>query len=344
MLRAPILCRITRLALVTCCLLIVAGCGAAIEPVLPTPRPTIPPPTTAPTLTPAPTNASQLTTSPEARIAPATATPGPSPTPLFAPVTGRPPVTLEPSPIPVVPGTLRIEYFTADVQTARPGDLITLFWSIRGAERATVFRVSAEGARLQAWDVAASGSLQVRARSEDDGISRFLLRAGDAFTQVEQTVSIGVGCTGGWFFEPQPTEGGCPSTEAVTSQIVQQSFERGLMLWVQTQRQIYVLYEDNRQPAWAVFPDQFQDGQPESDAAFTPPEGRLQPIRGFGLVWRTSNEVRDRLGWATAPEIAYDSQLQGDASTQGSVMYLRNREGQIVQLADAGASWKRLGQ
>ena len=34
----------------------------------------------------------------------------------------------------------------------------------------------------------------------------------------------------------------------------------------------------------------------------SPPPGRLLPVNGFGQLWRERPEVRDGLGWATAPE------------------------------------------
>jgi hypothetical protein len=48
------------------------------------------------------------------------------------------------------------------------------------------------------------------------------------------------------------------------------------------------------------------------------PPGNYVPIRGFGKVWRegtstrTSTSIRERLGWATAPEISI---------SQGAVLY-----------------------
>jgi hypothetical protein len=44
------------------------------------------------------------------------------------------------------------------------------------------------------------------------------------------------------------------------------------------------------------------DGTPEP--SITAPSGLHVPVRGFGKVWRegTGAKVRERLGWATAPE------------------------------------------
>jgi serine/threonine-protein kinase len=80
-----------------------------------------------------------------------------------------------------------------------------------------------------------------------------------------------------------------------------QRFDNGAMLWREDTRQIYVFFNDG---TWRSFADTFAEGDPESDPALAPPGGKLQPIRGFGKVWRDNEEVRAQLGWATAKETA----------------------------------------
>ncbi len=48
--------------------------------------------------------------------------------------------------------------------------------------------------------------------------------------------------------------------------------------------------------------DEFREGDPESDPAFSPPPGREQPLRGFGKVWREHADLRSAIGWALAKE------------------------------------------
>jgi hypothetical protein len=36
----------------------------------------------------------------------------------------------------------------------------------------------------------------------------------------------------------------------------------------------------------------------------------MQPIRGFGKVWRDNQEVREKLGWAVAKEAAQPAEVQ----------------------------------
>ncbi len=183
-----------------------------------------------------------------------------------------------------------------------------------------------------------SGTLDVDTRPEDGNIAQFLLTIGEGDSAVQQTLAVPVGCTQVWFFDPQPD--GCPSADPVTSTEVEQPFERGTMLWVQAQTRVYVLFNDGQQPAWATYPDQFKDGQPETDPSIIPPSKLLQPKRGFGLVWRSHTLVRQRLGWATNPETSFTGTLQGDATVDNGVMYIQAQDHIIYGLFNKGASWK----
>jgi hypothetical protein len=315
--------------------LLVAACGGASDPVLPTARPTFTP---SPEASPTPArivNASLVPT----RIPTATIDlAGPSPTPLIGDVPTRPRYTLTPTEQAIVPGGLQIDYFTTSATTLTPGDSLTLFWSVKGADRATIYRLDAKGKREQLWNVGRAGSLEVGTRSSDRDVVQFLLVVGDDTNHLDQTLAVPLKCTEPWFFEPQPE--GCPASPPLVSTEAQQTFQRGLMIWVQAQSRIYVMFNDGQKPTWADYPDEFKDGQAERDPALVPPQGLLQPIRGFGLVWRTREQVRERLGWATTAEVAFDGALQGDASVQGGVMYLRARDGNVIELRDKGTSWK----
>lgn len=312
------------------------ACGAVAEQVIPTLRPTH-----TPTLEPSATftrvfNATPTITPTPVQVV-AASTSGPTVTPLIGEVPTRPRYTLTPTELFIDPGALRIEYFTTSTTALKPGDRLTLFWSVKGVEKAVIYRLDASGKREQLWNVGRAGSLEVETRPTDRDVVQFLLYAGDDKSHVEQTIAIPLKCTEPWFFEPAPD--GCPASPATITAEVQQPFERGLMIWVQSQSRIYVLFNDNQKPAWTFFPDEFKDGQPESDPALSPPAGMLQPIRGFGLVWRSHGAVKQRLGWATARETPFDGAFQGDADSD-SVMYLRDKDGTILALADKGASWK----
>ena len=91
---------------------------------------------------------------------------------------------------------------------------------------------------------------------------------------------------------------GCPRDAGVSTALVTQRFERGRMFWRDT-RQIVVM--SDAQTFWRV-PDTWDETQPADDPSLSPPEGAIQPVRGFGLVWRSSDTYQNALGWARGPE------------------------------------------
>jgi hypothetical protein len=102
-------------------------------------------------------------------------------------------------------------------------------------------------------------------------------------------------------------------------QAAYQPFERGFMIWLGDRRRIWVaVCCTSTIPMggrWLSFDDAWFAGMPESDPSIVPPNGLYQPVRGFGLVWRTLSDpgsvgsIRDLLGWATAPEQGYTAHL-----------------------------------
>jgi|GEM_PF-1514913 len=114
----------------------------------------------------------------------------------------------------------------------------------------------------------------------------------------------------GWFegaLEMVPglrEEIGCPVEEYHVLTAISQDFQRGYMVWREEKNLIYVFYEGD---GWESYSDRWQEGMPELDPSFgPPPEGVLQPKRGFGLVWQEHPEVREGLGWAFNEERACD--------------------------------------
>jgi hypothetical protein len=96
---------------------------------------------------------------------------------------------------------------------------------------------------------------------------------------------------------------GCPVNGGTSALMVSQPFEHGTMYWRDT-RQIYALANSGQ--FWQVA-DGWNEGMPADDPALVPPADRLQPVRGFGLAWRTSQAIRDTLGWGLQPETPYNA-------------------------------------
>jgi hypothetical protein len=139
--------------------------------------------------------------------------------------------------------------------------------------------------------------------------------------------------------------------------IIEQPFEHGRMFWVgktmgercRTEHEftqgsgeiwVAILDEDRRGGEWFAVTDTFDEAiDAPFDVAITAPPGVLQPVRGFGKVWREALTVEQRLalGWGTAQELAFLSQYRYDAG--GLVDENGNyipRPGQHVLISFAG--------
>lgn len=148
-----------------------------------------------------------------------------------------------------------------------------------------------------------------------------------------------------WFFDNPADE--CAAM-LLNTWAVLQPFEHGLMLWTQERGRTYVLIDDGSpfKPVQIV-----SDAQglplPEPDPSLVPPEGRFVPVLGFALFWRNLVPghawVRERLGWATAPETAYSALFQcSPAGGDSSRCYVNGPRDEIIALAGAAPYWTYL--
>lgn len=109
-----------------------------------------------------------------------------------------------------------------------------------------------------------------------------------------------------------------PTPVVAQISVAEQLFEGGRMYWLQPTGQIWVLVVTGEgRGTWSIYPDTFVEGDPESDASIVPPDGFLQPERGFGRLWRDVPAVRESLGWGVTPEFGYTSNYEYHAG--GSV-------------------------
>ena len=108
-----------------------------------------------------------------------------------------------------------------------------------------------------------------------------------------------------------PTPDPFPTTVVGSIYVAEQRFEGGWMFWLQPNTQIWLLtLDDSGESIWSVYDDSFVQGQAESDPQIAPPEGRFQPIRGFGKLWRENPEVRKILGWALGLEQGHTTRYE----------------------------------
>jgi photosystem II stability/assembly factor-like uncharacterized protein len=97
---------------------------------------------------------------------------------------------------------------------------------------------------------------------------------------------------------------GCPLADATTLWAAYEPFERGAMIWLSDTRTIAVLYGTG---AWVRYSDTWDESQPSSDTGLAAPAGLVQPVRGFGKIWREQlGGPHSAIGWALGPEAGYD--------------------------------------
>ncbi len=318
--------------LVSGCLLLLSGCEASAQMVIPTALPTI----TA-TLTPSPTHTPARDVTPTQRPT-SQRTAGPSPTPLFG-ATRTPVVAALITPTRILnPNAPRIEFFTSDVLAIAPGGTVTLYWSVRNVTTAVIYRLNRQGERTQAYNVPADGNLAINTRSSDRGQLDFVLTAGDGANIAEQLLTIPLQCPIAWFFSPSPED--CADAEPENTPLVEQPFERGRMIFAENRNLIYVLFNDGRSPAWLTFENRYDPAiHPERDEN-APPEF-IQPLRELGLVWRGNDAVRTRLGLGAAEATRFDGFIQVLTLVSGAEeLYLSSADGSVLQLLLDGELWQ----
>ena len=117
---------------------------------------------------------------------------------------------------------------------------------------------------------------------------------------------------------------GCPiGTPPTTASFpgASQLFQGGSMIWVDEQTNvIYAFYSNG---TFHRFDDTFDPAIDPESGGETPPEGLLEPVRGFGKVWRGFELTRTSLGWALADESGITVVAQD--FTQGRMLYIEAR-------------------
>ncbi len=108
---------------------------------------------------------------------------------------------------------------------------------------------------------------------------------------------------------------GCPLSAEAGSGSAEQLFENGLMYWLAATQRIYVLRTGSG--VWSQHPNTYVDGEQLSTPE--PPPGNYAPVRGFGKLWLTNENVRDTLGWGTTPEVGQDGVYQ--RFQRGTMLY-----------------------
>ncbi len=280
---------------------------------------TVIPRTLAPSTLPAPTIPVPQTR-PPATVEPAPATstvePGGSPPPTQQPPLPSP--TQAPSSTPTVAATVGerpvILSFTAEPARANPGDEVRLAWTSQGGSQAMVshYRPDRYPSQINISELQPTGSLTIPLGYDEQERHYFeLVVTNESGDSSVSTISVELPCLLMWFF-PTPADWQmCPGTPTVYFLAAEQLFEGGRMLWLKNTDMVYTLPGDGTsRRAFSAYADTWEPVEPEYDPSIVPPEGRFQPIRGFGKVWREVPGVRDQFGWALAPERGYLSSYE----------------------------------
>jgi hypothetical protein len=252
-----------------------------------------------------------------------------------ATTTPTPTATIAPSAGPT------IVFFGTNVDEASPGDTITLTWDTENATSASLYHLMSTGQLGTMWKVDIRGTFDYQIDAAERNQTRFLLVVSDDEQRAAQAfLSIALICPDIWFFEPAPDE--CPASAVLVSDGAEQRFEHGTMIWIRERDQIYVLFDDDQSPKWRAYADNWNDGDPVSDPGLTPSPGLYQPVRGFGLIWRTEPGVRDRLGWGVDPEDAFTTALQSTSRAKYNDLFIRAADGNVWKLLPESSGWEKI--
>lgn len=205
-----------------------------------------------------------------------------------------------------MPDGVVVVSFSAEPSTVAAGAPVTLSWQVQGVDGVNLYLYYDGLEDLNVLlnpggrPLPAAGTLTVSAPT---AVTSAVYKLFDVSSDHRRTVQVI--CAYAWFAAAGPADF-CPTGPPRTVQATFQSFERGWMIW--HEGEIWVTMPDY---ANSLFPDTWDGGPVTYPEA--PPAGLLQPDLGFGTLWVNNPEVREALGWATAPEQSYPMQLQQTA-------------------------------
>ena len=244
-----------------------------------------------------------------------------------------------------------------------PSDSVTLYWSSTGAVQATLRRTTASGVGDFERDVPPSGSLVVDSKGAGRHWHNYeLVVYNSVGASDRRLLTVRFPCSYSFFFrvdvasylyDPRL----CPDGPPQSTQAAEQIFEGGRMIWLEHaapirqwdwgtggQDDFIILALYSPGVAWPqkqTFVDAWSPNELDSDPDIVPPSGKFQPIRGFGKVWRTHSDVRQKLGWALNQETSFDAvyQLVSDFYGHSACLYLSVADGHVVSLCNHDGSW-----
>jgi hypothetical protein len=130
--------------------------------------------------------------------------------------------------------------------------------------------------------------------------------------------------------DPQGRENlGCPTLAIDDAPAATQSFENGVMVWVDlgaSGKKIYRIYSSPYAPGrplvYAAHDDTWTEAEP-ADYGLNPPAGSYAPMRGFGKLWVSNKFVRQDMGWGVTPEAPARATVQ-QFTSGAAVLWVKN--------------------
>ena len=107
---------------------------------------------------------------------------------------------------------------------------------------------------------------------------------------------------------PSPTLDPRPTETVGTIQVAEEVFEHGRMFWVSPTKQFWVMVTTGPATAPGRSSTTPLSTVSRRSHSIVAPDGKYQPVRGFGKLWRENQTVHDALGWGTTPEFGYPSE------------------------------------
>jgi len=243
-------------------------------------------------------------------------------------------VTPTPQPPAATPPT--IISFTADRASIIQDDEVTVTWKATGGAGAGITWLGGAGVMDGVGSLAPNeGSVTIKPH-----LGPVVLMVRNAAGSVSKELELEIACRYAWVDELAAGHTGLCPLDATKTWAAQQSFEHGFMIWLESDQRIYVFFYAGQR--YRNYPNSFVEGELESDPSIVPPTGLLQPVRGFGELWREDADVREGLGWALAPEAGYNTWMQGyqGLGMHNNVYWLRGLDGTIYQQAPMGSTWQ----
>lgn len=222
------------------------------------------------------------------------------------------------------PGTVHRAIFSPDGRQVASGggDGIVHLWNVSDWQE--LLTISADTASIYdlafapQGDYVATANADHRARFWPIQIENMLKQAQSLIQRDAETTSAAKSLCSGTVhaafqsaYTTYKVRLGCPIGDAYPIEsTAQQMLQGGRMFWRNDNKPILIVFDRLRQDGrkldqgvWESSPDEKWDGRNPDGIGLTPPPGMVEPILGFGWLWRTYyGGPTGPLGWALGPE------------------------------------------